>query len=145
MTEPTPKIGNFFFSPDEEVDVVTYEFPSKSSALSSHPRRFESSCDSAASSLATALPHSPSAQVKRQLQIAIQESLKNKQKRGRVGRPPKALKSVTAPSFPVDFANDISGALLKAQTQGKPASYTKRMREQHSEVKISVCMCNRFL
>ncbi|XP_063884062.1 transcriptional regulator Myc-B-like [Scylla paramamosain] len=66
-----------------------------------------------------------SVDVKRQLQLAIQEAVRNRQNKNGVASTGGDGGEVAAPTRLVS---------VKIKTQGKPAAYTKRMRDYHSEV-----------
>ncbi|XP_076053017.1 uncharacterized protein LOC143032336 [Oratosquilla oratoria] len=72
-----------------------------------------------------------SADVKRQLQLAIQESMRNRQNRTSGAAPPNADENGVAPVSSSTNASKLVS--VKIRTQGKPAAYTKRMRDCHLE------------
>lgn len=79
----------------------------------------------AAATTTTTTATKASIDVKRQLQLAIQEAVRNRQNKSGGVSSSSSGEDVTAPSRLVS---------VKIKTQGKPAAYTKRMRDYHSEV-----------
>ncbi|KAK3875894.1 hypothetical protein Pcinc_019265 [Petrolisthes cinctipes] len=80
-----------------------------------------------------------SADVKRQLQLAIQEAMRNRQNRGTCNEGGEEVTNTTGltnnNTTTTTTTTTTTGRLVsvKIKTQGKPAAYTKRMRDQHSE------------
>ncbi|XP_042204360.1 N-myc protein-like [Homarus americanus] len=111
---------------EDEVDVVSCNDLATTTTLtaSTNTTTITTSASTTTASSRLQLPSKRSVDVKRQLQLAIQEAMRNRQNRAAGSTSPDSDESGSNNRF----------VSVKIKTQGKPAAYTKRMRDYHSEV-----------
>lgn len=115
---------------EDEVDVVSCNDQAESaSPLSASATAPASSRSPSPRSQA---PSKRSVDVKRQLQMAIQEAMRNRQCRSPAATFVEGEEAATATAATATTGSRFVS--VKIKTQGKPAAYTKRMRDYHSEV-----------
>lgn len=118
---------------EDEVDVVSCtDQADMTASLASSFNSNAASTSTFTSTISTTrlqVPSKRSVYVKRQLQLVIQEARRNRQNR--------ASGSTSSESDETTSSSSSSSnrfVSVKIKTQGKPAAYTKRMRDYHSEV-----------
>lgn len=124
---------------EDEVDVVSCPEQNDTST-NTNTTRLHLPPPSPSTTTTTTTTSKGSVDVKRQLQLAIQEAVRNRQ--NRTGNSSTTTSSSSATSTTSIAATegcvgDVTATRLvsvKIKTQGKPAAYTKRMRDYHSEV-----------
>ncbi|XP_047479469.1 transcriptional regulator Myc-A-like isoform X1 [Penaeus chinensis] len=115
---------------EDEVDVVSCNDQAEAaSPLSASP---SATSASRSPSPRCQAPSKRSVDVKRQLQMAIQEAMRNRQCRSAGATYVEGEEAATATAATATTGSRFVS--VKIKTQGKPAAYTKRMRDYHSEV-----------
>lgn len=133
---------------EDEVDVVSCSEPNDTTNLTTTTTTATARLHLPPPTPTTTTTPTTSKDVKRQLQLAIQEAVRNRQNRtnnslnttssrsssGGVGGDSTTTTTTTAEGDVNGTGSAARLVSVKIKTQGKPAAYTKRMRDYHSEV-----------